>query len=189
MYRKPHTTAQLPWSTDFNVTHRIHVYYCFVTSTFGDLISLEPTQLPAFSTGVTLYFGLKWRHTGWFLSMKKNLQYANIFLLENVFIFTVSQFSAVKFLSLTFQVSLRHSENSLQMLCCWYASLQFLVAGDYLTKPVSIPSWDRRKVHSVSGAHLDPEHRQFRDRTATGPGRWLLTSIHWIFIASSPWGL
>jgi len=94
------------------------VYYCFVTCTFGDLISLEATQLPVLSTGVTLCFGLKWHHTGGFLSMKQNLQHANIFLLEKVFIFTVSQFSALTLTSLTFHVSLRRSEKSLQMLCC-----------------------------------------------------------------------
>lgn len=113
VYRKPHTTAQLPWTTDFNVTHRIHVYYCFVTCSFGDLISLEPPQLPAFSTGVTLNFGLKWHHTGWFLSVKQNIQHANIFLLENIFIFTVSQFSAVIFTFSKFHFSISRSENSL----------------------------------------------------------------------------
>lgn len=78
--------------------------------------------------------------------------------------------------------SLRPSENSQQMLCCWYASLQFLVTADYLTKPVSFPSRDRRHVHIVSGAHLDPDQRPFRDRIATGPGKWLLTSVHWTII-------
>lgn len=53
VYRKPRTDGGLSWSTDFNVTHRAHVHYGFVTCTFRDLTSLKLSQLPVLATGVT----------------------------------------------------------------------------------------------------------------------------------------